>query len=67
MVRFLLMLMHNSDTNKNNAQLIFTTHDTSILDQKIMRRDQIWFMEKDKQNASSLYPLSDFKPRKNEA
>jgi len=67
MVRFLLMLMHNPDSNKNNAQLIFTTHDTSILDQKIMRRDQIWFMEKDKQNASSLYPLSDFKPRKNEA
>lgn len=67
MVRFLLRLMHNADTNKNNAQLIFTTHDTSILDQKIMRRDQIWFMEKDKQNASSLYPLSDFRPRKNEA
>ena len=67
MVRFLLGLFHNSTTNTNNAQLIFTTHDTSILDQKIMRRDQIWFMEKNEQNASVLYPLSDFKPRKHEA
>lgn len=67
MVRFLLGLIHSSDTNKNNGQMIFTTHDTSVLDQKIMRRDQIWFMEKDKQNASTLYPLSDFKPRKKEA
>ncbi len=67
MVRFLLKLVHSSATNQNNAQLIFTTHDTSILDQKLMRRDQVWFMEKDEQNSSSLYPLSDFKPRKNEA
>lgn len=67
MVRFLLKLMHNNETNKNNAQLVFSTHDTSILDQKLMRRDQIWFMEKDKNNSSSLYPLSDFKPRKEEA
>ncbi len=67
MVRFLLGLFHNSTTNTNNAQLIFTTHDTSVLDQKIMRRDQIWFMEKNEQNASVLYPLSDFKPRKHEA
>ena len=67
MVRFLLGLFHNSTTNTNNAQLIFTTYDTSILDQKIMRRDQIWFMEKNEQNASVLYPLSDFKPRKHEA
>jgi len=67
MIRFLLKLLHNNETNKNNAQLIFTTHDTSVLDQKIMRRDQIWFIEKDKNNASSLYPLSDFKPRQHEA
>ncbi|WP_457573175.1 AAA family ATPase [Desulfolithobacter sp.] len=67
LVRFLLQLMHSPDTNKKNAQLIFTTHDTSILDQKIMRRDQIWFIEKDKQNGSVLYPLSDFRPRKKEA
>jgi len=40
MVRFLLQLIHNFGTNKNNAQLVFTTHDTSIPDQKLMRRDQ---------------------------
>jgi len=67
MVRFLLKLFQNSNTNRNNAQLIFTTHDTTILDQKIIRRDQIWFIEKDEQNGSILYPLSDFKPRKKEA
>lgn len=67
MVRFLLSLIHSSTTNQNNAQLIFTTHDTSILDQKLMRRDQVWFMEKDEQNGSTIYPLSDFKPRKHEA
>lgn len=67
MVRFLLQLIHNPETNPQNAQLVFTTHDTSILDQKLMRRDQIWFMEKDKNNSSSIYPLSDFKPRKHEA
>ncbi len=67
MLRFLLRLFHSSETNSNNGQLIFTTHNTSVLDKKIMRRDQVWFMEKDKQNASTLYPLSDFRPRKHEA
>jgi len=47
--------------------LVFSTHNTSVLDRKIMRRDQIWFVEKDKENASILYPLSDFRPRKHEA
>jgi AAA15 family ATPase/GTPase len=41
LVRFLLMLFHNPETNPHNAQLVFTTHDTTILDQSIMRRDQI--------------------------
>lgn len=51
----------------SKAQLIFTTHDTSLLSQKLLRRDQIWFMEKDEQEGSRLYPLSDFSPRENEA
>jgi AAA15 family ATPase/GTPase len=67
MLRFLLKLFHGSDTNRNNGQLVFSTHNTSVLDRKIMRRDQIWFVEKDKENASILYPLSDFRPRKHEA
>jgi len=67
MVRFLLGLIQNSEINKHNAQLIFTTHDTSVLDTDILRRDQIWFVEKDNEQASKLYPLSDFTPRKGEA
>ncbi|MCI5161061.1 MAG: ATP-binding protein [Candidatus Electrothrix sp. AX5] len=67
LVRFLLSLIHDSASNKQNGQLIFSTHDTSILDAKILRRDQIWFMEKDEEQATQLYPLSDFHPRKKEA
>ncbi len=64
MVQFLIQLFHNSETNPNNAQLIFTTHETSILNQQVFRRDQIWFCEKDDQQATQLYPLTDFSPRK---
>jgi uncharacterized protein len=67
MVRFLLGLIQNPEINIYNAQLIFTTHDTSVLDSDILRRDQIWFVEKDPEQASRLYPLSDFKPRQGEA
>lgn len=67
MVRFLIGLIQNKSINKHNAQLIFTTHDTSVLDNDILRRDQVWFMEKDSDQASRLYPLSDFKPRQGEA
>lgn len=63
LVRFLIGLFHNKKINKNNAQLIFSTHDTTILDKEILRRDQIWFVEKDKENSTQLYPLSDFKVR----
>jgi len=63
-VKFLVDLFHNPRTNKNNAQLIFTTHETSILNQDVFRRDQIWFCEKDKTQATSLFPLTDFSPRK---
>jgi hypothetical protein len=67
LVRFLLNLFHNPETNRHNAQLVFTTHDTTVLDQTLMRRDQVWFVAKDDENATSLYPLSDYKPRKGEA
>lgn len=64
LVQFLVQLFHNPETNPKNAQLIFTTHDTSILNQNVFRRDQIWFCEKDQQQATHLYPLTDFSPRK---
>jgi AAA15 family ATPase/GTPase len=64
---FLLGLLNNSKSNKKNGQVVFTTHNTSFLDQKLLRRDQVWFVEKNEQNATDLYPLSDFNPRKGEA
>ena len=64
LTRNLIALFHNPKTNPNNAQLIFTTHDVSLLQQDIFRRDQIWFCERDVSQASTLFPLSDFKPRK---
>ncbi|ACE85172.1 AAA family ATPase [Cellvibrio japonicus] len=64
LVQFLVQLFHNETTNPHNAQLIFTTHETSILNQDVFRRDQIWFCEKDKSQASNLYSLTDFSPRK---
>ena len=67
LVRRLVELFHNPSLNAKGAQLIFSTHDTSLLDSEIFRRDQIWFVEKDSKQASKLYPLSDFSPRKNEA
>ncbi|MEQ1593800.1 MAG: ATP-binding protein [Casimicrobium sp.] len=64
LVHHLVKRLHHAGTN---AQLIFTTHDTTLLSQKLLRRDQVWFMEKDEQSATKLYPLSDFSPRDNEA
>jgi AAA15 family ATPase/GTPase len=63
-VKFLVNLFHNTKTNPNNAQLVFTTHETSILDQDVFRRDQIWFCKKDREQTTEIYPLSDFSPRK---
>lgn len=64
LVEYLVRLFHNRRTNPHNAQLIFTTHETSILSQDIFRRDQIWFCERDKQQSTTLFPLTDFSPRK---
>ena len=64
LVRYLVELFHNSKTNPKNAQLFFTTHETSILNQSVFRRDQIWFCEKNKEGATILFPLTDFSPRK---
>jgi uncharacterized protein len=68
LVRELVRLFHRPETNTGGAQLIFTTHDTSLLDAPdLFRRDQVWFVEKDKDQASALVALSEFSPRKNEA
>lgn len=68
LVRRLVQLFHDVNLNKNGAQLVFTTHDTSLLDAAdLFRRDQIWLVEKERDQASRLYGLSEFSPRKNEA
>jgi AAA15 family ATPase/GTPase len=56
-----IIALFNSPQNKNNAQLVFTTHDTNLLNNSL-RRDQIWFTEKKHYGAATLYSLSDFMP-----
>lgn len=57
----IVQMFNSSVTNPNNAQMIFTTHDTNLLDKTIFRRDQIWFTEKDRYGATQLYSLAEFK------
>ena len=59
-VHYLVRTFHNANQNKF-AQLIFTTHDTSLLDKDIFRRDQIWFTELNKERATELYSLAEIK------
>jgi len=47
----------------SSSQLIVTTHDTHILDSDLVRRDEVWFTEKDEHGATKMYSLSDFQPR----
>ena len=63
----MLVKLFCSHNNPNNAQLVFTTHDTTLLDTDLLRRDQLWFIEKDKRGATQLFSLLEFSPRKNEA
>jgi uncharacterized protein len=56
-------LFHSKDKNPNNAQLIFATHDTNLLTYGNFRRDQIYFVEKDKYGASDLYSLVEYKEK----
>ncbi|NCP64089.1 MAG: ATP-binding protein [Paraglaciecola sp.] len=64
LVKFLVQLFHNSESNPNQAQLVFSTHETSILSQDVFRRDQIWFCEREAEQNTRLYPLTEFSPRK---
>lgn len=53
-------IFRNERINKKNAQLIFTTHDVNLLDQNTIRKDQVWFTEKDEYDISEIFTLSDF-------
>jgi AAA15 family ATPase/GTPase len=59
----LVNLFHDPEINKNNAQLIFTSHETSVMNKDFMHKDQIWLAEKDEFDGTKLIPLSDFKIR----
>jgi len=61
--RKLVELFQSASANKNGAQLIFATHDTSLMSQKLMRRDQIWFTDKTQAGATELFSLYDFTDR----
>ncbi|MCT4616357.1 MAG: ATP-binding protein [Marinifilaceae bacterium] len=54
----LIKLFNNTETNPNNAQLFFATHDTNLLSSKLFRRDQIWFAEKDEVEQTDIYSMS---------
>lgn len=66
----LVELFQDRRTNPNSAQLVFATHDASLLGTSfghdILQRDQVWFVEKDAEGATTLFPLTDFHPRKEE-
>jgi hypothetical protein len=59
----IVSLFNSRSTNKKGAQLVATTHDTNLLSAKIIRRDQIWFTEKNNEGATVLYPLTDIRTR----
>lgn len=65
--RQLIELFHNPEINPFGAQLVFTTHDVSLLQSGHFRRDQVWFTQKDGEGATHLYSLHKFTPRPDEA
>lgn len=60
LARYIVSRFYSDDAE---GQLIFSTHDVSLLDSSLMRRDQIWFVEKDDVGRASLYSLAEFRPR----
>jgi AAA15 family ATPase/GTPase len=65
LAKFLIELFHNPKVNLNNSQLIFATHETTLLDNKIFRKDQIWFGEKNKFGETEFFSIKDFKDLNN--
>ena len=58
---YIIQLFNNPKYNTGHGQLVFATHDSNLLSAKCLRRDEVWFVEKDKQEASDLYSLVEFK------
>ena len=65
LTKHLVSLFNSAEFNPNGAQMVFTSHNTNLLDLDVLRRDQIWFTEKDEQTAATdLFSLYDFSIRK---
>lgn len=63
----LVRLFRDDEANRTGAQLLFTSQDATLMDDDVLLRDEIWFVEKDPSTGvSTIYPLTDFQPRKNE-
>ena len=58
--KFLIKLFHHPLTNPRNAQLIFASHETTLLDRELLRKDQIWFTEKNKYGETQLFSAQHF-------
>lgn len=63
LARAFVSLFTKPESNPHGAQLVFSTHDVTLLNSGLLRRDEIWMAEKDRQGASRFTPLSDFKLR----
>jgi AAA15 family ATPase/GTPase len=63
LTRFIIQSALECDDAHQHSQFVFTTHDTNLLDLDLLRRDEIWFMEKEPSGASKLYSLAEFKIR----
>ncbi len=63
-LRYLIALYSNREKNPHNAQLLFTAHNTAILQPTQMRRDEIWLCCRQEGQDTELYPLSSYKKRK---
>ena len=60
----LLQLFCSKETNPHGAQILATIHDTNLLQSECLRRDQVWFVEKDETGATEIFPLTDISTRK---
>lgn len=64
LTREFVRLFNSPDSNPNNAQLVFATHDASLLGECLLRRDQVWFTQKNRFGATELFSLAELKERK---
>jgi AAA15 family ATPase/GTPase len=64
LTRELVQMFNSPSSNPHNAQLIFATHDASLLGECLLRRDQVWFTQKNRFGATELFSLAEMKERK---